>query len=150
MKINLKEELGLNKDFEVKASNMNMEKSIQMQLSMAKMDNIQGKEGVEILEQTLKTIQDSSQFVKDMLKMNAKESALIDDMEMTDTMQLVNRICLRVMGNTDEEIKKCLQNWSMVKTREKNSPAERVYNYENQLADLRLVKNRFSLVALRT
>lgn len=105
MKINLKEELGLNKDFEVKASNMNMEKSIQMQLSMAKMDNIQGKEGVEILEQTLKTIQDSSQFVKDMLKMNAKESALIDDMEMTDTMQLVNRICLRVMGNTDEEIK---------------------------------------------
>ena len=37
--------------------------------------------------------------------MNAKESALIDDMEMADTMQLVNRICLRVMGNTDEEIK---------------------------------------------
>ena len=104
MKISVEKELGIKKEFEVKASNMNMEKSIQMQLSMAKMDNIQGKEGVEILEQTLKTIQDSSQFVKDMLKMNAKESALIDNMEMADTMQLVNRICLRVMGNTDEEI----------------------------------------------
>jgi len=105
MKINLKEELGLNKNFEVKTSNINVERALEMQLSMAKADATEGKSGLEIIQMTLDSVKSASQFIKDMLKMSAKESTLVDDMETGDTMLLVNRICLRLMGNTDEEIK---------------------------------------------
>jgi len=106
MKINVEKELGIKKDFEVKASNINVERALGMQLAMAKMDDTEDKEAVEVMQMTLDSIKNSSQYVKTTLKLNEKQATLVDEMEMQDTLMLVNRICMRIMGNSDEEIEK--------------------------------------------
>lgn len=104
MKISVEKELGIKKEFEVATSNINVERAFQMQLDLAKRDDISEKTGLEILQLSLDTMRKSVDYIKKTLKLNKTQCALVDEMETSDTAMLVNRICMRLMGNTDEEI----------------------------------------------
>lgn len=104
MKISVEKELGIKKEFEVPTSNINVERAFQMQLDLAKRDDISEKTGLEILQLSLDTMRKSVDYIKETLKLNKTQCALVDEMETSDTAMLVNRICMRLMGNTDEEI----------------------------------------------
>lgn len=104
MKISVEKELGIKKEFEVATSNINVERAFEMQLDLAKRDDISEKTGLEILQLSLDTMRKSVAYIKETLKLNKTQCTLVDEMETSDTAMLVNRICMRLMGNTDEEI----------------------------------------------
>ena len=104
IKINVEKELGIKKDFDVATSNINVEGALKMQYNAAVASDIEEKTGAEILEMNLKSLRDNSNYVKNTLKLTEKQSVLVDEMSTLDTAFLVNRICLRIMGNSDEEI----------------------------------------------
>jgi len=104
IKINVEKELGIKKDFDVATSNINVEGALKMQYNAAVASDIEEKTGAEILEMNLKSLRDNSNYVKNILKLTEKQCALVDEMSTLDTAFLVNRICLRIMGNSDEEI----------------------------------------------
>lgn len=108
MKINVNEELGIKKPIEVRATNLNMERSLQMQLDLAKAGDIAEGEDVDViatLQQSLDIVRKMTQFIKNILKLSDVQSEKVDDLNQEETAMLVNRLCLRIMGNSDEEIK---------------------------------------------
>lgn len=105
MKINVNEELGIKKPIEVRATNLNMERSLQMQLDLAKAGDVaEDTDILETLEQSLKMVKKMTDYIKNILKLSDIQSEKVDELEQEETAVFVNRLCLRIMGNTDEEI----------------------------------------------
>lgn len=104
IKISLQKELGIKKDFEIKTSNRNIMKVTEMQLKMAQAEDTEGKTGIEIMKMSLEAIKANVDFLTDIFKLNKEQVGRLEDMDTTKTTILVNRVFMRLMGNTDEEV----------------------------------------------
>lgn len=104
IKISLQKELGIKKDFEIKTSNRNIMKVTEMQLKMAQAEDTKGKTGIEIMKMSLEAIKANVDFLTDIFKLNKEQVGRLEDMDTTETTILVNRVFMRLMGNTDEEV----------------------------------------------
>lgn len=104
IKISLQKELGIKKDFEIKTSNRNIMKVTEMQLKMAQAEDTDGKTGIEIMKMSLEAIKANVDFLTDIFKLNKEQVGRLEDMDTTETTILVNRVFMRLMGNTDEEV----------------------------------------------
>ncbi len=104
IKISLQKELGIKKDFEIKTSNRNIMKVTEMQLKMAQTEDTKGKTGIEIMKMSLEAIKANVDFLTDIFKLNKEQVGRLEDMDTTETTILVNRVFMRLMGNTDEEV----------------------------------------------
>lgn len=104
IKISLQKELGIKKDFEIKTSNRNIMKVTEMQLKMAQAEDTEGKTGIEIMKMSLEAIKANVDFLTDIFKLNKEQVGRLEDMDTTETTILVNRVFMRLMGNTDEEV----------------------------------------------
>lgn len=94
------------KKFSVKASNRNLLKSYEMELFLAKTADTNGKTYVETVRDNIELIKNSSEFLKDTLKLNNKQVELVKDMDRDLTVSIVNRIILRLKGLSDEDVTK--------------------------------------------
>lgn len=93
-----------NRVHEVKTTNRNMEKMYDLQLMMAKADDIADMEPVEIIKVQRDMLHDSIDFLTTVLNLNKQEIEKLGDLEFADTIQAVNYTFERMMGMSDEDI----------------------------------------------
>ena len=93
-----------NRVHEVKTTNRNMEKMYDLQLMMAKADDIANMEPVEIIKVQRDMLHDSIDFLTTVLSLNKQEIEKLGDLEFADTIQAVNYTFERMMGMSDEDI----------------------------------------------
>lgn len=93
-----------NRVHEVKTTNRNMEKMYDLQLLMAKADDIANMEPVEIIKVQRDMLHDSIDFLTTVLNLNKQETEKLGDLEFADTIQVVNYTFERMMGMSDEDI----------------------------------------------
>ena len=96
----------LNKRFQVKASNKNIRKTYELQLMLAQSEDIADDEPVESIKATLKLTNDVFAYVVDILKLTDKQAEKLDDLESTQVIEISNHIAMRLMGLSEEDIKK--------------------------------------------
>ncbi|AWR92442.1 phage tail protein [Lacticaseibacillus paracasei] len=89
---------------EVKTSNRNMEKMYDLQLMMAKGDDIQDKEPIEIIKIQRDMLRGLTEFLTTVLGLNKQEQEKLADMEFKPTIEAANYIFERMMGMSDEDI----------------------------------------------
>ncbi|GBG95189.1 tail protein [Ligilactobacillus salitolerans] len=94
------------KKFAVKASNRNMTKTYDFQLALAKSQDIDNQDGIAVIKLSKEATQTTVQYIKDVLKLTDKQFETLEDMEFTETVELANYISMRLMGMSDEDIKK--------------------------------------------
>lgn len=120
--------------FEVKASIKNLKKTYKIQLKLAKLREVFNEEsldtvddGVEKTEEELlkeeiaenernlikaQTAMDGLNsiidYVVDMLKLNESEADALEELSQDDVMIIAQRLNMRLMGNTEEEVEKAL------------------------------------------
>jgi len=93
-----------NRVHEVKTTNRNMEKMYDLQLMMAKADDVANMEPVEIIKVQRDMLHDSIDFLTTVLSLNKQEIEKLGDLEFADTIQAVNYTFERMMGMSDEDI----------------------------------------------
>ena len=93
-----------NRVHEVKTTNRNMEKMYDLQLMMAKADDVANMEPVEIIKVQRDMLHDSIDFLTTVLNLNKQETEKLGDLEFADTIQAVNYVFERMMGMSDEDI----------------------------------------------
>ena len=93
-----------NRVHEVKTTNRNMEKMYDLQLMMAKADDVANMEPVEIIKVQRDMLHDSIDFLTTVLSLNKQEIDKLGDLEFADTIQAVNYVFERMMGMSDEDI----------------------------------------------
>lgn len=93
-----------NRLHEVKTTNRNMEKMYDLQLLMAKADDIADMEPVEIIKMQRDMLHDSIDFLTTVLNLNKQEIDKLGDLEFANTIQAVNYVFERMMGMSDEDI----------------------------------------------
>jgi hypothetical protein len=93
-----------NRVHEVKTTNRNMEKMYDLQLLMAKADDVANMEPVEIIKMQRDMLHDSIDFLTTVLSLNKQETEKLGDLEFADTIQAVNYTFERMMGMSDEDI----------------------------------------------
>ncbi len=96
----------LNKRFQVKASNKNIRKTYELQLMLAQSEDIADDEPVESIKATLKLTNDVFAYVVDILKLTDKQAEKLDELESTQVIEISNHIAMRLMGLSEEDIKK--------------------------------------------
>lgn len=94
------------KKFAVKASNRNMTKTYDFQLALAKSQDIDDQDGVAVIKLSKEATAKTVEYIKDVLKLTDKQFETLEDMEFTETVELANYISMRLMGMSDEDIKK--------------------------------------------
>lgn len=100
-------ELGITKQIEVKSSNNNIDRSYNLMLTMAKMDDTESLDELEPLEQiklsqqAMHTVRD---FLIDVLKLNEKQQAKLGDLEFGETVEIAQDLCMRVLGMDPNEV----------------------------------------------
>lgn len=103
MEIYIKE---FNKRFEVKSSNKNVKATYTLQLKMAQAEDAEDKPAVEQIKLTLQLTDDTENYVADILRLNKQQKEKLDDMDNDVTIGMANHIAMRLMGMTEEDIKK--------------------------------------------
>lgn len=96
----------MNKPTFVKTSNKNMRKTLQYQLDQAKAQDIADKEPDEQIELSLKLIDDTEDYIVDMLGLDDKGKDKLENLELEQSTEIATRISLRLNGLTDQEIDK--------------------------------------------
>ena len=96
----------LNKRFQVKASNKNIRKTYELQLMLAQSEDIADDEPVESIKATLKLTNEVFAYVVDILKLNDNQAEKLDELESTQVIEISNHIAMRLMGLSEEDIKK--------------------------------------------
>lgn len=99
-------QLGMNKPTFVKTSNKNMRKTLQYQLDQAKAQDIGNKEPDEQIELSLKLIDDTEDYIVDMLGLDEKGKDKLENLELEQSTEIATRISLRLNGLSDQEIDK--------------------------------------------
>lgn len=94
------------KKFGVKRSNKNMDRMYAFQLALAESEDIEEKSDREALKYQRDALHTIIAYLKDVLKLNAKQCETLDDMDYQETIELANYVSMRLMGMSDEEIKK--------------------------------------------
>lgn len=93
-----------NRVHEVKTSNCNMEKMYDLQLLMAKADDIADLEPVEIIKMQRDMLHNSLEFLTTILGLNKQEQDKLGEMGFKQTIEAVNYTFERMMGMSDEDI----------------------------------------------
>ena len=107
MKISFKE---LRKaPFEVKASFKNLRKTYGVQLQLAKLQDSLNGEPVESMQAILKSFDDTVEYISDMLHLKGKELDALEELEQEEVTAIAQRISMRVMGMSEDEIKEALE-----------------------------------------
>lgn len=108
MKISFKE---LRKaSFEVKASVKNLKKTYGIQLKLATLeDSMQEDAPVESLQAVLGALDNVTEYVVDMLKLKPAEIEALEDLSQEDVMAIAQRLNMRLMGMSEDEIEKALK-----------------------------------------
>lgn len=99
-------QLGMNKPTFVKTSNKNMRKTLQYQLDQAKAQDIGDKEPDEQIQLSLKLIDDTEDYIVDMLGLDDKGKDKLENLELEQSTEIATRISLRLNGLSDQEIDK--------------------------------------------
>lgn len=99
-------ELGMNKPTFVTTSNKNMRKTLQYQLDQAKAQDIGDKEPDEQIELSLKLIDNTEDYIVDMLGLDDKGKNKLENLELEQSTEIATRISLRLNGLSDQEIDK--------------------------------------------
>lgn len=99
-------ELGMNKPTFVKTSNKNMRKTLQYQLDQAKAQDIADKEPDEQIQLSLKLIDDTEDYIADMLGLDEKGKNRLENLELEQSTEIATRISLRLNGLSEQEIDK--------------------------------------------
>lgn len=94
------------KKFSVKASNRNMDRTYDFQLALAKSQDLEGKDGIEVIKYSQEALHAVNDYLKTVLKLTDKQSETLGDMEFQETVELANYVAMRLMGMSDEDIKK--------------------------------------------
>lgn len=99
-----------NKRFDFRATNKNVRKTVKMQLVLAQSEDIENKAPKEQLEDIDNMIETVEEYIKGVLKLNNKDVEKLDELEMNETIDLANKIAMRIMGIDEDEAKKVVQN----------------------------------------
>lgn len=99
-----------NKKFNFRATNKNVRKTVKMQLVLAKSEDIENKAPQEQLEDIDTMLDVVMEYIKDVLKLDSKSVDKLEDMEMNETIDLANKIAMRIMGIDEQEAKKVVEN----------------------------------------
>lgn len=102
MEIYLKE---FGKKFAVKQSNKNMKLTYKLQLKMAQTDDVEDKKPVEQIKLMLELTDVMVNYATSLLKLNAKQQEVLDELESDATFELINHITQRMLGMSEQEIK---------------------------------------------
>lgn len=94
------------KKFQVKQTNKNMLLTYDQQLLMARNQDIEEKDFVEQIELARNTVSGTEEYLKTILKLTDKQQETLDDLEQDETIDLANYVMMRLMGMSDEDIKK--------------------------------------------
>ncbi len=100
MKITVKE--FQSQPFEVKASNRNIKKAIKLQLAASKIDDTQDKSMAEVSENTLAFFDEEKAFLCDVLKLNAKQADMFDDLDFKETGDVLGNVISKLLNNSQE------------------------------------------------
>lgn len=96
----------LKKKFDVATSNKVIKLTYRTQLAMAKAGDTDDKTSIEQIEASLKMTEMGEKYLKDVLKLSESQCEKIDDLDIDETVELVNYVIMRVTGLTDEDIEK--------------------------------------------
>lgn len=96
----------LKKKFDVATSNKVIKLTYRTQLAMAKAGDTDDKTSTEQIEASLKMTEMGEKYLKDVLKLSESQCEKIDDLDIDETVELVNYVIMRVTGLTDEDIEK--------------------------------------------
>lgn len=102
MEIYLKE---FGKKFAVKQSNKNMKLTYKLQLKMAQTDDVEDKKPIEQIRLMLELTDAMVDYATSLLKLNAKQQEVLDDLENDATFGLIDHITQRMLGISEQEIK---------------------------------------------
>lgn len=106
MQIYLKE---LKKQFNVKTTNKVMKLTYRMQLSMAKAQDIADIDDMEeTVKRSLQMTEDLENYLQEVLKLDEKQVEELDELEFSETIEIVNHVIMRVMGMTENDIKEAM------------------------------------------
>lgn len=99
-KINVNKEFGIKKNIEVKESNKNMRKVYSMQLQMSKLGKLvdDASDDELLLSSMIDLIDDSQEFIMDILKLDDKYLVKVEDLSQNETFELVNKITEELTG----------------------------------------------------
>lgn len=103
-------------EFEVKPTNKNMIKTYQMQLAIAKSQDLAVMD--DVVEQlTLATNMTTTvvNYLDNILSLNEKQRKAVDNWELSQTVETANYIAMRLMGMSDKDIKLAQQKDEKVK-----------------------------------
>lgn len=96
----------LKKKFNVATSNKVIKLTYRTQLAMAHAGDTDEKTSTERIEASLKMTEMGENYLRDVLKLSDSQYEKIDDLDVDETVELVNYVIMRVTGLTDEEIEK--------------------------------------------
>lgn len=95
-----------NKKFSFKASNKNMRETVQLQLMLAKAEDMENKEPKEQLEDFLDMASTVENYIHQILKLNNSQYEKLEDLEFDETVEIANLIASKIMGISEEEVAK--------------------------------------------
>lgn len=125
IKIDVKKELGISKPVSVKASNKNVRKTYAFQLVLAEMDadneSTQKEDNVvdinsnsskvepdqdmrDTFKRSLDLIDKTENYISDILQLTDKQRDNLDDLSFEESLNLANRIGLRLQGVSEDEL----------------------------------------------
>lgn len=96
----------LKKKFDVATSNKVIKLTYRIQLAMAKAGDVEEKSLTEQIETSLAMTEMGEKYLKDVLKLSESQCDKIDELDVDETVELVNYVIMRVTGYTDEDIQK--------------------------------------------
>lgn len=129
IKINLNEELGIEKPFEIKQTNKRVEDAYKFQLENArfqlymsdlsnKLDAIDddavlepeeeqklGNDITESYQKQLDHLNSLTNYIINTLKLNKSQAKLLEELEVSATDLLANRICSKMLGSEPKDVK---------------------------------------------
>lgn len=104
----IKENKISNREHIVKVTNRVMKATLELQLTMAQVDDIADENltPVQQLQQQQQLVNKVIDYITNTLKLNSKEKDKLDDLEFSESVDIANHIILRVQGLSEEDIKK--------------------------------------------
>lgn len=98
----------LNINNEVKSSQKNMRLTYKFQLLMAKAQTFKDMDLEDSIKASLDMLDQVNDYLITVLKLNDKQVELLDDLTVEETTQIANKVALRMMGLSEEEVEDAL------------------------------------------
>lgn len=100
--------LNITKPVEVKSSQKNMRLTYKFQLLMAKAQTFNDMDLEDSIKASLDMLDQVNDYLIAVLKLDDKQIELLDDLTVEETTQIANKVALRMMGLSEEEVEDAL------------------------------------------